>query len=64
VAKAVALGAQAVLVGRPVVWGLAVGGDKGVTAVLEILRAELTRTMQLMGRASVRELDLDCVGRL
>jgi isopentenyl diphosphate isomerase/L-lactate dehydrogenase-like FMN-dependent dehydrogenase len=64
VAKALALGARAVLVGRPAVWGLAVGGSNGVTAVLEMLRAELTRTMQLMGRSSVRDLDLDCAGRL
>jgi isopentenyl diphosphate isomerase/L-lactate dehydrogenase-like FMN-dependent dehydrogenase len=64
VVKALALGARAVLVGRPVVWGLAVGGEAGVTAVLEILRAELTRTMQLMGRSSVRELDPDSVGRM
>jgi isopentenyl diphosphate isomerase/L-lactate dehydrogenase-like FMN-dependent dehydrogenase len=64
VAKALALGARTVLVGRPAVWGLAVGGNSGVAAVLGLLRAELTRTMQLLGRSSVRELDPDCVSRL
>jgi isopentenyl diphosphate isomerase/L-lactate dehydrogenase-like FMN-dependent dehydrogenase len=63
VAKALSLGARAVLVGRPVVWGLAMAGADGVTAVLDILRAELNRTLQLMGRASVRELNRDCVVR-
>jgi isopentenyl diphosphate isomerase/L-lactate dehydrogenase-like FMN-dependent dehydrogenase len=64
VAKALALGARTVLVGRPAVWGLAVGGNSGVAAVLGLLRAELTRTMQLLGRSSVREVDLECVSRL
>src|SRR5207248_3699120 len=40
VLKALALGAQAVLLGRPVMWGLAVGGVAGARAVLEGLRAE------------------------
>jgi isopentenyl diphosphate isomerase/L-lactate dehydrogenase-like FMN-dependent dehydrogenase len=64
VAKAVAFGARAVLVGRPVVWGLAVAGPAGVTAVLQQLRKELTRTLQLLGRASVNELDADCAMRV
>jgi isopentenyl diphosphate isomerase/L-lactate dehydrogenase-like FMN-dependent dehydrogenase len=47
--KALALGAHAVLVARPVLWGLAVNGAAGVQHVLEILHAELTRAMILTG---------------
>lgn len=47
--KALALGARSVLVGRPVLWGLAVNGTQGVRHVLEILRAELELTMKLAG---------------
>lgn len=47
--KALALGARAVLVGRPVLWGLAVNGAQGVQHVLEILRDELQLAMQLSG---------------
>lgn len=49
VLKALALGARAVLVGRPVLWGLAVDGASGVQQVLEILHAELERAMKLAG---------------
>jgi len=51
--KALALGAQAVLVGRPHLWGLAVAGQDGVKAVLDILHSELDRTMGLMGASSI-----------
>ncbi len=61
VAKALALGARAVLVGRPVLWGLAVNGSAGVTAVLELLRAELERAMALLGRPTVAALDASAV---
>ena len=47
VLKAIALGAAAVLVGRPVVWGLAADGEAGVASVLEILRAEFENAMAL-----------------
>ena len=47
--KALALGARAVLVGRPVLWGLAVDGARGVQQVLEILHTELERAMKLAG---------------
>jgi L-lactate dehydrogenase (cytochrome) len=57
VLKALALGAKAVLVGRPYVWGLALGGQDGVSHMLELLRTEMTRTMQLLGCPSVHELD-------
>ena len=57
VAKAVALGARAVLIGRPWAWALAAAGEPGVVKVLEILRTELDRTLRLLGVASVAELD-------
>jgi 4-hydroxymandelate oxidase len=55
--KALALGAKAVLIGRPYLHGLALGGAAGVARVLEILRAELTSAMALTGRTSVAEID-------
>ena len=57
VVKAMALGADAVLVGRPYVYGLAVGGQEGVEAVLRHLAAETDLTLALCGGSSVRELD-------
>ena len=57
--KALALGARAVLIGRPVIWGLAVDGADGVAAVLEHLRTELVRAMQLTGTASLKEATAD-----
>ena len=47
--KALALGARAVLMGRPLFWGLAVDGDQGVQAVIELLRDELDSTMGMCG---------------
>jgi 4-hydroxymandelate oxidase len=52
VLKALALGARAILIGRPVYWGLAVDGDTGVRHVLELLRAELALDLMLCGLAS------------
>jgi 4-hydroxymandelate oxidase len=49
VLKAIALGARAVLVGRPVLWGLSVAGEEGAVQVLEILRRELDEAMLLCG---------------
>jgi isopentenyl diphosphate isomerase/L-lactate dehydrogenase-like FMN-dependent dehydrogenase len=57
VAVALALGADAVLVGRPALWGLAVGGAEGVRRVLELLRSELELTLALCGCASPAELN-------
>ncbi|KAA3479227.1 peroxisomal (S)-2-hydroxy-acid oxidase GLO4-like [Gossypium australe] len=54
--KAMALGAQAVLVGRAVVYGLAAKGEKGVNRVLEMLKEELELTMALSGCCSVKEI--------
>jgi lactate 2-monooxygenase len=57
VLKAVALGADAVLVGRPYVYGLAAGGEDGVAAVLTQLAAETDLTLALIGGRSARDLD-------
>nr|XP_039265800.1 hydroxyacid oxidase 1-like [Styela clava] len=56
VAKAIALGAKAVFVGRPIIWGLACGGEKGAEKVLEILRDEFEVSMKLLGVTSIAEL--------
>ncbi|MGI8968747.1 MAG: alpha-hydroxy acid oxidase [Chloroflexota bacterium] len=56
VLKALALGAGAVLLGRPFVWGLAVNGEAGVLHVLNLLREELATAMLLCGCASVQEI--------
>jgi len=61
VLKALALGARAVLVGRPVLWGLAVDGEAGVGAVLELLRKEFDLAMALAGARNVSELTRDLV---
>jgi isopentenyl diphosphate isomerase/L-lactate dehydrogenase-like FMN-dependent dehydrogenase len=57
VLKAMALGANAVLVGRPYIWGLAVGGEAGVEDVIRALVAELDLTMSLVGARAPGELD-------
>ena len=61
VVRARALGARAVLVGRPWFWGLAAGGEAGVTRMLDILREEVDRTLALLGRPVFEELDRDAV---
>jgi 4-hydroxymandelate oxidase len=57
VLKALALGASTVLVGRPVLWGLACGGAGGVRGVLGLLAAELEDAMALSGRPRLADLD-------
>ncbi len=57
VLKAIALGAQAVMIGRPVLFGLAVGGADGVRKVIDTLRLELEMAMALSGRRSLAEVD-------
>ncbi len=57
VVKAICLGARAVLVGRAFAWGLGAAGAAGVARAMDIFRADVTRTMKLLGCASVRELD-------
>ena len=60
-AKALALGASAVAVGRPIVWGLAADGEAGVARVLEILSSELAHTLTLCGAGSPSDLKRDQV---
>ncbi|HEX9564378.1 MAG TPA: alpha-hydroxy acid oxidase [Gemmatimonadaceae bacterium] len=61
VVKGLALGARAVLIGRPVLWGLAVNGEAGVRNVLALLRDELDVAMALCGARCVDELSRDLV---
>jgi 4-hydroxymandelate oxidase len=61
--KALSLGARAVLIGRPVLWGLATRGAEGVQAVLDHLRVELVRAMQLCGARSLADIKPDLVAR-
>src|SRR5437016_179207 len=61
VLKAVALGATAVLIGRPYLYGLAVAGAPGVSKIVEILRTEFAMAMALTGRRSVVEIDRSVV---
>jgi isopentenyl diphosphate isomerase/L-lactate dehydrogenase-like FMN-dependent dehydrogenase len=56
VVKALALGARAALVGRPVVWGLAISGEQGVRDVLELLQRELALALTLLGCRSTAEV--------
>ncbi len=56
IVKAIALGASAVLVGRPYVWGLALAGEAGVTHVLRSLLAEMDLTMALTGTPTLADL--------
>jgi L-lactate dehydrogenase (cytochrome) len=57
IAKAICLGARAVLVGRAYAYGLGAAGGAGVSRAIEILRSDLIRTLKLLGCASVAELD-------
>ena len=63
VVKALALGARAVLVGRPPLWGLAVDGEEGARRVLELLRAEVKLALQLTGCSSPADVTRAHVGR-
>jgi L-lactate dehydrogenase (cytochrome) len=57
VVKAICLGAKAVLVGRAYAYGLGAGGGPGVARAIEILRADVVRTLKLLGCASIKSLD-------
>jgi 4-hydroxymandelate oxidase len=57
VLKAIALGARTVLIGRPILWGLCVGGEEGATNVLEILRRELDEAMLLCGCTKLGDIN-------
>ena len=62
VVKALALGARAVFIGRPLFWGLAVNGEDGVRAVLQLLREELVMTMGMCGRPTIESIDRSLIG--
>ena len=59
--KALALGARAVLVGRPLFWGLAVDGENGVRSVLAMLSDELEGTMGMCGRPTIDSIDAEVI---
>ena len=61
VLKAIALGARACLIGRPYLWGLASGGETGVIRILEIFHEEIDRTLALIGRSKIDEVDRSTV---
>jgi isopentenyl diphosphate isomerase/L-lactate dehydrogenase-like FMN-dependent dehydrogenase len=63
VVKAVALGARAVLIGRPYLYALAAGGQPGIEHMLDLFHEEISRTMVLLGCPSVSELSPEWVSR-
>eukprot|EP01034_Spumella_vulgaris_P036197 gene36197-44648_t len=54
--KAIALGARAVFIGRPILWGLAHSGEEGVCKVLKLLNDELVLAMKLAGTVSLNDI--------
>jgi 4-hydroxymandelate oxidase len=62
VVKAIAMGARAIQIGRPIVWGLVVAGEDGVRDVLSLLRDELDLAMALAGCRSIDEISSDLLG--
>ena len=63
IVKALALGARACMIGRPYLYGLGAGGQRGVERALELLRSEIRRSMALVGCRSVNDLDASFVCR-
>jgi (S)-mandelate dehydrogenase len=64
IVKALALGAEAVMLGRATLYGLGAGGEAGVSRALEILTTETDRTLGLLGCNSVSELGPQHVRRI
>jgi 4-hydroxymandelate oxidase len=62
VIKAIALGARAVLIGRPILWGLAVDGGNGASAVLRLIKDETDLAMALCGISKISEANKDLIG--
>lgn len=56
IVKAISLGADAVLIGRPILWGLAVGGEQGVGQVIECISEEMALTMRLIGCNTIADI--------
>jgi 4-hydroxymandelate oxidase len=63
IVMALGLGARAVGVGRPILWGLGSGGSRGVARVLSLLLVDLLTTMALTGRRTIDEIDGSVIGR-
>ena len=63
VVRAVALGAQAVMIGRPTLYAAAAGGANGVRRCIEILIEDMHRTLAQIGRSSMADVDADCLSR-
>ena len=61
--KALALGARAVLIGRPVLWGLGAGGTDGILRMVELIRGELVSAMGHCGVTSTMDVPRDIVVR-
>jgi 4-hydroxymandelate oxidase len=59
--KCIALGANAVQIGRPILWGLNYGGQEGIELVLNIINNEFTESMILSGCRNIQEIDRDLV---
>jgi isopentenyl diphosphate isomerase/L-lactate dehydrogenase-like FMN-dependent dehydrogenase len=59
VVKAIALGAKAVMIGRPTLYGACAAGEAGARRALEILQSELVRSMQLSGARDIAAIDLN-----
>jgi len=57
VVKAIGLGAKAVLLGRGYAYGMAAAGDAGIERAIEIFRADIIRTLKLLGCASISQVD-------
>src|SRR5439155_7035272 len=63
IVKGICLGARCVLIGRAYAYGLAAAGEAGVARALEILRADVDRTLRLLGCSSVAALDATYLNR-
>ena len=61
VIKALAMGAKAVLIGRPIIWGLASDGQKGIRKVLDLIKSEFEMAMKLCGCISVKDITEDLI---
>ena len=61
VVKALALGAEAVMIGRPTLYGTALGGEAGAARAIAIFRDEIDRVMAHLGCSSIGEVDRDCI---
>jgi L-lactate dehydrogenase (cytochrome) len=62
VVKAIALGASACMIGRPWLYGLAAWGDRGPERVIQMFKAEIDRTLALLGRPMLADLDATVLG--